>query len=176
MPNWCMNNVSVSHEDPEMMLKFKAALETEKLFETFVPNPTGQWDYGWSVENWGTKWDNNGGDFTLDADNKSGSGFFDTAWGPPISFYEKLKEQGFVVEATYFEPGMCFAGAWSDGVDESYEYDFSDPDWAEDIDNDDVRELLESEYESWLEWNDEEEYDDDSEGEVSTEESGESSK
>ena len=175
MPNWCMNSITVSHENPEMIQKFAAAMKDENLFNTFVPNPTGQWDYGWSIDNWGTKWDVGSTDFTIDTDNTSGYGSFDTAWGPPIEFYRKLEELGFDVDATYFEPGMCFAGHYFEGNDNYYEYDFSDPDWADPIEDNDVVELLQSEYEAWLEWQeDEEDYDDDTDEEPS-EESGKDS-
>ena len=180
MPNWCMNNVTVSHEDPEMMLKFKAAFEADKLFETMAPLSTkdGQWDYGTAVDEWGTKWHTIGGDFSLDEGNKSGTGWFDTAWSPPIGFYETLAEQGFEINATYMETGMGFAGSWSnDDGDDCYNYDFSDPDWRDDIDNGEVVDMLESEYEAWLEWQeDEEEEDDGTDEDVSAEGSAESSK
>jgi hypothetical protein len=30
-------------------------------------------------------------------------------------------EQGFEIEAFYYEPGMQFVGKWADGIDEYYE-------------------------------------------------------
>ena len=48
------------------------------------------------------------------------SASFDTAWSPPIAFYERLQELGFVVRAYYFEPGMGFCGIWNDGDDQFY--------------------------------------------------------
>lgn len=35
---------------------------------------------------------------------------FDSAWAPPIGVYNALHEQGFNVQARYYEPGMCFGG------------------------------------------------------------------
>lgn len=160
MPNWCFNSVSVSHEDPEMMKKFENGIKDGNVFETLVPLPTenGEWDYGTAIMYWGTKWDVCNGDFTLDDDGKSGYGGFDTAWGPPITAYEKLTELGFVIDATYLETGMCFAGSWSeDAGDECYEYDFEDEDWRDGIDNGDVLEMLEGEYEIWKQWREEDE-------------------
>jgi hypothetical protein len=46
---------------------------------------------------------------------------FDSAWAPPIQFYEKLMDLGFSVRASYYEPGMCFAGIWEDGDDDYYD-------------------------------------------------------
>jgi hypothetical protein len=166
MPNWCQNYVSVSHEDPEMMKKFEQGVKEGNLFETLVPLPTkdGEWDYGTAVEYWGTKWDVSNGDFYTEEDGMSGSGSFDTAWGPGIAAYDKLTELGFEVDATYLETGMSFAGHYSsEGGDECYEYNFDDENWRDDIDDDDVLEMLESEYESWKEWQDEMEDDEDEE-------------
>lgn len=152
MPNWCTNNISVSHKDPEMMKKFVDGVKNGNLFETLIPLSTGEWDYSTAVEEWGTKWDVSNGEI-----DSEGNGFFDTAWGPPIEAYDKLTELGFNIDATYHEPGMCFAGHYtSEDGDECYEYDFSKEDWRDDIDDEDVLDLLESEYESCKEWQEEE--------------------
>lgn len=159
MPNWCGNTVSVSHKDPEMMRKFADGVMNANLFEKLIPIE-GEWDYLTALDTWGTKWDVVHGHFDLSKDGLSGDGFFDTAWGPPIKAYERLTKLGYDIDATYFEPGMCFAGAWtsSDG-DECFEYDFEDENWRDGIDNEDVLSILEDEYESWIEWNKENEED-----------------
>ena len=158
MPNWCQNNFSVSHEDPAMITKFAEELKAGNLFHTFVPLSSGEWDYSTALDEWGTKWDVTYGDVYVDGDGKSCSGWFETAWGPGIRAYEKLSELGFEVDVTYHEPGMCFAGRFT-SPDEVYyvEYRFDNENWREEIKDDDVLALLESEYESWLEWNREEE-------------------
>lgn len=151
MPNWCSNYANISHEDPEQIKRMIAAAKEEKLFETFVPFPNGEWDYSWAVENWGTKWDASNQDVMEDGNNALALSF-DTAWGPPTGFYDKLTEQGFSVDATYHEPGMCFAGHYtSENGDASYEYDFSNENWRDEIDDEDVVDLLENDYESYLE-------------------------
>ena len=66
---------------------------------------------------------------------------FDTAWSPPIKFYEKLQEQGWEVKAYYFEPGMNFCGIWDDGDDDYYEIP-STPEEAEDILPQDLEEVF----------------------------------
>ena len=53
---------------------------------------------------------------------------FDSAWSPPIEAYARLFELGFEVYATYFEPGMCFAGIWDNGNDDYCDYGNSTPD------------------------------------------------
>jgi hypothetical protein len=161
-----MNNITVSHEDPEMMKKFEQGVKEGNLFETLLPLPTkdGEWDYATAIQHWGTKWDVSNGDFWFEKDGKNGSASYDTAWGPPTEAYEKLKELGFDIDATYLETGMCFAGRWTneDG-DYSCEYDFENENWRDDIDDDEVLEMLESEYESWKEWQDEMEDEEDEE-------------
>ena len=157
MPNWCSNSFTVLHEDPSMITKFADALRAECLFQTFVPLSSGEWDYNTALEEWGTKWDPSCGDVNIDEDGKSCYGWFDTAWSPAIQAYEKLSELGFDVDVIYHEPGMCFAGRFT-SPDEDYciEYNFENENWRDEIDDREVLDLLESEYESWKEWQQEE--------------------
>jgi hypothetical protein len=154
MPNWCNNSVTVSHPDKEMMLKFSHGLLEGKLFQTFIPMPETEpnW-YEWHVENWGTKWDISEGHFELEEDGLSGNGWFSTAWGPPIAAYEKLANLGFSIDAFYTECGMGFVGVWIDStsvcVDDYYDL-FEDKNWRKGIDQPDILDYLEAEYESWL--------------------------
>lgn len=150
MPNWCMNNVTFTHEDPEQIKRVKAAVSDQNLFETFVP-PEGEWDYFWCVENWGTKWDASHADI-LNEDKNEIELMFDTAWGPPLAFYDKMVELGFTVEGNYHEPGMCFIGEYSGQFgNEIYNYDFTNENWRDNIDNEDILERLEEEYQMWKE-------------------------
>jgi hypothetical protein len=142
-----------------MVVKFMDAVRAGNLFETFIPY--GEWDYNTSVEQWGTKWDISSGDGDISTDGTSASGWFDTAWSPAIAAYEKLEELGFELNVIYFEPGMSFVGQYIQGEDDYYEYDFSNKDWREDIHNEDVLEYLETEYENWLSWQDDEEQEED---------------
>lgn len=158
MPNWCTNNATFTHDDPEQIKRIKAAVADKNLFESFVPFD-GEWDYFWCIENWGTKWDANYAE-VLNEDNNSVSLMFDTAWGPPIAFYDKMFELGFSVRADYHEPGMCYIGEYSGETgNEQYEYDFTNENWRDSIHNKDVLERLEDEYENWKEMN--EEFEDD---------------
>lgn len=156
MPNWCSNHAYFSHKDPAQVEKVLAASKEGKLFETFFPFPNGEWDYGWCIDNWGTKWDANILDVSEIEPYNSGtiiSVSFDTAWGPAIGFYEKMKELGFEVDATYYEEGLCFAGHYtSEDGDYSVEYDFDDPDWREDVEDDKVMDILEGLHDSWLDY------------------------
>jgi len=81
--------------------------------------------YDFAIGEWGTKWDiSNGGDNykikKVDA-GYSVTLYFDTAWSPPINFYDKLMELEFEVNAMYYEPGVGFCGQYFDGEDETYE-------------------------------------------------------
>jgi hypothetical protein len=78
--------------------------------------------YDYCVNEWGTKWDVGGDDLGPAQDIPGGLIMcFDSAWSPPIQAYEKMLDLGFSIRASYYEPGMCFAGLWEDGVDDFYE-------------------------------------------------------
>jgi hypothetical protein len=163
-----------------MMAKFAEAMKEDNLFDTFIPMPAelrhttspsesnetliekyghSDW-YSWALSNWGCKWDISSGDFELDEDGLSGNGWFDTAWGPPIIAYGKLQELGFFIDAGYSEPGMCFVGTWVDGEEEyleDYQNLFENENWREKIDaNDYILDYLDSEYQHYLESEEEE--------------------
>lgn len=124
MPNWCSNNLTINSDNPELIARFKKAIDSNGLFEYFVPNPTGNWDYSWSVENWGVKWDvYNDGINVVQVDDDRIIITFDTAWGPPIEFYRNLEKLGYSVEGMYYESGIGFCGIYSNGNDDYYELD-----------------------------------------------------
>ena len=77
--------------------------------------------YDWRVANWGTKWDIGGEDCHGEIVGDVLQLNFDSAWSPPIDAYTKLEEQGFGIEAFYYEPGMAFCGSWINGLDDYYE-------------------------------------------------------
>ena len=176
MPNWCYNSVSVSHSDPVMIDRFVKATEEDSLLNEFVPMPeelrnttspsptnaalvekygASDW-YSWSIDNWGTKWDisDSYADKT-DANNASAS--FNTAWAPPLQFYYHLIDLGFKVDATYTEEGMGFAGHFVDGEDDCVDLDFDEnsQEWIDQVDDETLRELVQAEYDRWLEWQEE---------------------
>ena len=155
-PNWCSNNLSLSHKDPAMISRAKAAFEEGKFFQEFVPLPedkNNDW-YEWRIEHWGTKWDVYNGFIGMESAKELELGF-DTAWSPPVAFYKKMEELGFTVEARYREEGMGFIGEYYNGEDECYDYDFSDDEWRNHL-PDHLAEELEFEYECWKEYQEEE--------------------
>ena len=144
MPNWCNNTLELTHEDPAMIERAKAAIIRGEFLHEFIPVPKelseatanfttnealmakygySDW-YSFCIANWGTKWDVGGDDYgtpTITEDGKMIAGF-DSAWAPPTTAMERLTEMGFGVKLYYYEPGMCFAGIWEDGIDSYYEY------------------------------------------------------
>jgi hypothetical protein len=124
MPNWCQNVVYIDHEDKEKLNSIVQELdkgEEAQFFNSLVPNPDGEWNYDWSISNWGTKWDAQIYEYSINDEGRLYVSF-DTAWGPPITFYEKLCDMGYTVNGLYREEGMAFAGIFDNGYDDYYEY------------------------------------------------------
>ena len=129
MPNWCDNTLNLTHEDPSQIDRAIEAFKQGKLCEEFHPVPPelledhgiGTGWYSWRVNNWGTKWDVGGetAGHVERLDDNNVYFAFESAWSPPIQFYQFLEEElGFVVNAMYYEPGMGFAGRFYDGEDQ----------------------------------------------------------
>jgi len=137
MPNWCANRVTVTHKDPDCIQRVKKGFLGEGLFKEFLPCPAElhehtspeqdekraakltkkygapDW-YTWQSNNWGVKWDVSGDDGFVDNETANSIDLqFDSAWGPPITFFEYMVEQGFEVKAYFYEPGMQFAGTFT---------------------------------------------------------------
>jgi len=119
MPNWCNNKLEVSG-DKEYLDELEAAANEGNLLETI--KPIGEWKYDTAVNEWGTKWDISEAGVDRVGDNDLIM-YFDTAWSPPVTAYETLLEKDEIesVFATYFEPGMGFAGVWDNSDDVFYD-------------------------------------------------------
>ena len=160
MSNWCSNNVTFSHPDPTQVKRMYLALTAEDpiLFEEFIPCPAElkeqteigedymardearkaanlskyayeDW-YGYNINNWGTKWDVADADVTYTEGDTKLVVSFDTAWGPPIAFYENMEEElGWQVDAFYYESGVNFCGRYNYGDDDYYEIT-GGPNWV----------------------------------------------
>ena len=136
MPNWCNNNISISGPIETIKTIWEQATaegEDNGLLDAMMPMPKelngteGMSDgpnwYSWRVENWGTKWEvsTEGLEFTDNGDGTASiDGWFDSAWAPPIGAYENFCDMmdNCSLSASYYEPGMDFAGFWVDGEDE----------------------------------------------------------
>lgn len=127
MPNWCSNTLTLTHEDASQISRAVEAFQRGELMNEFVPLPKDQEEnwYDWHISNWGTKWDVGGKDYDspdVSEDGRTVSMNFDSAWSPPTTWYERMEAQGFGVSAMYYEPGMAFAGIYSNGYDDYYEF------------------------------------------------------
>ena len=138
MPNWC-NNILIIHGTEHALTSFMTAARTEdsrfsmgvffpmpeELRGTSSPNraPDGEkqaliekygaadW-YDWAIANWGTKWDFTAEHVSEDIEDGEVEIEFETAWGPPEKFLEKLaaKFPNLSFVHRYAESGMGFGG------------------------------------------------------------------
>ena len=112
-----------SFGDADKQAELKAKQE-----ENFLKFGAKDW-YDWCINNWGTKWDLREVRVDChDANNITLS--FDTAWSPPIEAYGTLEELGFIIEAYYYEPGMCFCGLYEDGCENTINIRETTYEWA----------------------------------------------
>ena len=155
MPNWCSNVLTLTHKDPEQIKRAQKALVEGDLLKEFVPVPQElqetvspapenapsvvydgreytSW-YDFCVSEWGTKWDVDAWSNEVSEDGLTLECSFDSAWAPPIAWYNKMEELGFGVTAYYNEPGMAFVGKYQDGYDEYYEYQDEDSNTVRDV-------------------------------------------
>ena len=135
MPNWCSNNFSITGNVESIKELWDTAQTAGPDGDFGLLNaiaPIGDWDYGTAVDTWGTKWDvsDEGLEYTDNGDGTASiSGWFDSAWAPPIAAYEQLAADfdSCYIEASYFEPGCAFVGEWSsESGDACYDIDPED--------------------------------------------------
>ena len=139
MPNWCNNSFSITGNTESIRELWETAQTADngdfgllnaimpmpkELEGTTAPSEGDNW-YNWRVENWGTKWDvtDEGLEFIDNGDGTASiSGWFDSAWSPPIGAYEQLAADfdSCVIECSYYEPGMDFGGFWSSENGDEY--------------------------------------------------------
>lgn len=145
MPNWCDNTVYITHDDPKKIQILVDAWKANKFFGTIYPEPdynkvkvkpmfpeikgnndpvspeSAWWD--WRVRNWGTKWEINTDEAYIDIHENEIKVGFSTAWSPPTGIYDRLVDDGYGVNALYYEGGCAFCGQYVDGSDETYGID-----------------------------------------------------
>ena len=140
MPNWCNNNITISGpaetikqlwDDAQTAHVYTVEVDGEEitkrefgLLNAIVP--IGDWEYGTAVDTWGTKWDvsDEGLEFIDLGDGTAEiTGWFDSAWAPPIGAYDKFLDDmdNCSIVASYYEMGCDFAGFYTDGDDEYLE-------------------------------------------------------
>jgi hypothetical protein len=142
MPNWCDNTVYITHDDPKKIQVLVDAWKANKFFGTIHPEPdytkvkvkptfpsikgnddpvdpeSAWWD--WRVQNWGTKWEITTDEAYIDIHENEIKVSFATAWSPPTGIFDKLVDDGYGVNALYYEGGCAFCGQYVDGSDETY--------------------------------------------------------
>ena len=140
MPNWCNNTITLTGPKAKITKIYKKAKEDNALLQQLYPMPEAlegttspapkegkvqplvdghdNW-YDWRVENWGTKWDVDMDGLELSDDGTTITGWFDSAWAPPIHAYEYFltANEDCSISSLYYEGGMDFAGKWEDFAD-----------------------------------------------------------
>ena len=128
MPNWCDNNVLIKGPISKIAPMWKVIQEQDDdngLLNQLVPMPDDEKDnwYNWHCDHWGTKWEIDAEGLDYDEDEESGmatiSGWFQSAWSPPIKAYDTFLAQNEDCEITadYREEGCDFAGIYDNGDD-----------------------------------------------------------
>ena len=140
MPNWCNNTLSLTGPKEKITAIYNKAKKDDALLQqlkpmpealegTTSPSPTegkvqpmvdgfDNW-YDWRVQHWGTKWDVDMEGLELSDDGTTISGWFDSAWAPPIHAFEYFltDNEDCSIKSYYYEGGMDFAGLWEDFAD-----------------------------------------------------------
>ena len=126
MPNWCNNSVDITGPIDVIQAAWNRTDDGSNLLEAITP--IGEWDYGVAIDSWGTKWDINGEGLEF-VDNQDGTasitGWFDSAWSPPLQAFATFCDNnpGVNAEIFYQEEGMCFVGRWNNVEgDDCHEY------------------------------------------------------
>jgi hypothetical protein len=136
MPNWCNNSITITGPKEKVSAIWAGADQEPGILGRMRPEPkyeTEEGWYGWRVHNWGTKWDitNEGLGYEESGDSGTITGWFDSAWSPPVEAVKYYCQENPDVEIylTYHEPGMCFVGEWrhdagdeDETLDEYFEY------------------------------------------------------
>ena len=140
MPNWCNNTITLTGPKEKITAIYNKAKEDNALLQQLKPMPEALEDttspapkegkvqplvdgfdnwYDWRVENWGTKWDVDADYLELSDDGTTITGWFDSAWAPPIHAYEFFltENEDCSISSLYYEGGMDFAGKWEDFAD-----------------------------------------------------------
>ena len=140
MPNWCNNTITLTGPKEKITAIYNKAKEDNALLQQLKPMPTelegttspaptegepqplvdgyDNW-YDWRVSNWSTKWDVDTEGLELSDDGTTITGWFDSAWAPPIGAYDHFlaNNEDCSISSMYYEGGMDFAGKWEDFAD-----------------------------------------------------------
>lgn len=129
MPNWCNNYATLTgpkEKIDQLIIEVEKSDNRDTSYEilnVLRARPADQEEnwYAWNCDNWGTKWDISLASYEI-VDENTVTLSFDSAWSPPTALYEYLSEEGWTVDAYYYEPGMAYCGRFVDGQDDYYDY------------------------------------------------------
>jgi len=138
MPNWCNNSITITGPKDKITALYNEAVKDgdnetgllnammpmpQELEGTSAPSEDGVDWYSWRTSNWGTKWEVSSEGLELSEDGTEITGWFDSAWAPPVGAFEYYIRENTDVELLcyYEEPGMDFAGRWHNGADDYVE-------------------------------------------------------
>jgi len=137
MPNWCDNHLTIRSDNPELLTRYRAAIEAGRLLTECRPEPDSEsyraslgasgampeW-YEWRVTNWGTKWEistRDTGEISETADEISVS--FSSAWSPPVpALQHAAQRDGFSFVLFYCEEGIGFVGRATEDDEDCREF------------------------------------------------------
>lgn len=103
MPNWCYNQIEVSDPKGQFCKELSSLNREDYLFNSMLPTDD-------CYAEWGTR-DVSIRDFLVSVEKDYAYFQGDTAWGPPIEFFQNMSaEHGISVTLYYEEPGMDFTG------------------------------------------------------------------
>ena len=136
MPNWCNNSITITGPKDKITSLYNEAIQDTngedkgllhammpmpaELNDTTAPSEDGADWYSWRTSNWGTKWEVSSEGLELSEDGTEITGWFDSAWAPPLGAFEHYITENEDVDLVcyYEEPGMDFAGRWHNGDDQ----------------------------------------------------------
>jgi hypothetical protein len=104
MPNWCINDVTVSHQDRKVIRRLIRGFKRGRLFSEFIPE---------RLMEWGTAGDiGRGADSSLGiVDPHTIKLEFETRWAPPIPVFDFWVDIGCQVRGEFFrEPDGDLSG------------------------------------------------------------------
>ena len=127
MPNHCYQSVLI--KGPSAMVQelfFNITSKEPRFCDVVVPMPlleAGN-SYSWCCDNWGTKWDVAEAEIVEplahedEDDDEDEVSWFSfrcwTAWAPPVPVWDRLKNMGIEVKASYYDEGGMFEGVYAE--------------------------------------------------------------
>lgn len=162
MPNWVSNEIKIhgSKEDIDDFEQYLSKSDIPFDFNLFLPYPEefkilddayneaeaagiprdklpksgyAQGGYDWCDYNWGTTWNSESASVERTSD-ESISGWFDTAWSPPLGVLQAMvvKFPALTFTLNYNEGGMGFAGFsnYANGIEvDAKKWDITDEEY-----------------------------------------------